>query len=42
MHFKDIEGMNTLKCPDTSHVDVRDTEAFTKQLFNVLHKEKII
>lgn len=42
IHFKDIYGMNTLQCPDTSHLDVSDTEAFTTQLFNVLHKEKII
>lgn len=42
LHFKDIEGMNALQCPDTSHLDVRDTEAFTVQLFNVLRKEKII
>lgn len=38
IHFKDIDEMNTLKCPDTSHLDVRDTEKFTTQLFNELVK----
>lgn len=41
LHFKDIDGMNILQCPDTSHLDVRDTETFTTQLFNELRKEKI-
>lgn len=42
VHFKDIEGMNKLQCPDTSHLDVRDTETFTVQLFNQLRRKKII
>jgi hypothetical protein len=41
IHFKDIEGMNTLQCPDTSHLDVSDQKRFTIQLFNELRKEKI-
>jgi hypothetical protein len=36
LHFKDIEGMNTLQCPDTSHLDVRDTAIFTEYLSNVI------
>lgn len=42
IHFKDIEGMRSLQCPDTSHLDVRDTETFTKALFEELIKDKII
>lgn len=42
MHFKDIDGMNTLQCPDTSHLDFRDIDAFTTQLFNALIREKVI
>ena len=42
MHFKDIGGMNCLRCPDTSHLDVRDTEAFTIQLFNELIRDQAI
>ena len=36
MHFKDIEEINTMQCPDTSHLDFRDTEAFTIRLLNEL------
>jgi hypothetical protein len=35
-HFRDIEGINQLQCPDTSHLDVRDKQAFTRLLFNRL------
>jgi len=36
LHFKDIDVINTLQCPDTSHLDVRDTEKFTQYLFNAV------
>lgn len=38
VHFKDIERVNTMKCPDTSHLDVRDTVTFTEQLFHLISK----
>lgn len=37
VHFKDIEEMNLLECPDASHIDFRDKEKFT----NTLAKELI-
>jgi hypothetical protein len=36
IHFKDIEGMKSLQCPDTSHLDVKDKKIFTSILFNQL------
>lgn len=42
LHFKDIDSMNELKCPDTSHLDARDTPAFTGLLFNELARRKLI
>jgi hypothetical protein len=42
IHFKDIDTINKLQCPDTSHLDVRDTAVFTTQLFNKLLRKKII
>lgn len=42
IHFKDIDGMTKLKCPDTSHLDLRDTPEFTTLLFNELVRRKIL
>lgn len=42
LHFKDIDGMNTLECPDTSHLNASDRETFTIQLFNELIRNKMI
>lgn len=36
IHFKDIDGMNTMQCPDTSHIDARDTVIFTEHLLNAI------
>lgn len=41
-HFQDIEGMNNLECPDTSHLDTRDTVVFTVWLLNELVRRKVI
>lgn len=41
LHFKDVDIINKLKCPDTSHLDYRDTEIFTIQLLKVLFPKKI-
>lgn len=38
VHFKDIETINKLQCPDTSHLDVRDTVIFTELLFKMILK----
>lgn len=32
IHFRDIGGMKDLQCPDTSHLDRRDTRPFTESL----------
>jgi hypothetical protein len=42
LHFRDIAGMKDLQCPDTSHLDMRDTEPFTKSLVNELLDKKAI
>jgi hypothetical protein len=42
VHFKDIDEVNNMQCPDTSHLDVRDTKAFTTKLFNILREENKI
>lgn len=34
IHFKNIECISTLQCPDTSHLDTKDTPEFTSLLFN--------
>lgn len=41
-HFKDIKGINKLQCPDTSHLDLRDTPKFTTRLLNELVRKKVI
>jgi hypothetical protein len=41
-HFKDIDGINVMQCPDTSHLDIKDTEAFTTHLVSKLRDKKII
>ncbi len=42
VHFKDIGGIDSLQCPDTSHLDVKDTAIFTTQLFRELLRRKLI
>jgi hypothetical protein len=36
VHFKDVPGLDQYALPDTSHLDFRDTAAFTNQLFTFL------
>jgi len=36
VHFKDVPGLDQFMLPDTSHLDFRDTAAFTDQLFTYL------
>jgi len=38
IHFMDVEGINKLQCPDTSHLDAKDTRTFTKYLFREILK----
>lgn len=40
IHFKDIDIINKLQCPETSHLDVSDTQVFTAKLFNELLRKK--
>lgn len=40
IHFKDIDVINKLQCPDTSHLDVRDKNTFTKVLIEKLFRDK--
>jgi hypothetical protein len=42
IHFKDIDSMASLMCPDTSHLDAKDTVPFTNSLLQELAKRKII
>lgn len=41
VHFKDVEGFARLQCPDTSHLDFRDTPEFTTLLFSELVKRNV-
>jgi hypothetical protein len=41
IHFKDVESMRNLRCPDTSHLDKRDISEFTNALITELQKLKI-
>lgn len=36
VHFNDVEGLNEIDLPDSSHVDQKDTIEFTEILFNYL------
>jgi hypothetical protein len=36
IHFLDIPGMKDFKLPDTSHIDYRDKESFTRKLLDAL------
>ena len=39
-HFKDMDVIKDMRCPDSSHLDARDTETFTRLLFNELFGKK--
>ncbi len=41
IHFRDIDSMLTLECPDTSHLDKRDTKVFTESLILELMKRRV-
>ncbi|MCA9111936.1 MAG: hypothetical protein KDA52_18425 [Planctomycetaceae bacterium] len=34
IHFRDVPGLAHFECPDTSHLDYRDTDAFTNALID--------
>ncbi len=36
VHFLDVEGMRQFKLPDSSHIDLRDKDAFTQTLLDAL------
>lgn len=40
LHFKDMDVVKNLACPDSSHLDRRDTKIFTLQLFSELIGKK--
>ena len=42
IHFKDMEVINNMQCPDTSHLDMRDTAQFTTLLMNELVTDNIL
>jgi hypothetical protein len=42
MHFIHIPEMARLKCPDTSHLDLKDTPEFTKALVKELIKIRLV
>ncbi len=41
IHFKDSPELRIFQCPDTSHLDVKDTEAFTVALIREIQKKKL-
>ena len=42
VHFKDVYGMRSFECPDTSHLDAKDTIPFTKILLEELRRKEIM
>jgi hypothetical protein len=42
INLMDYEWIHDLCCPDTSHIDFRDSPYFTKKLFDELQKRNII
>lgn len=42
LHFNDIEGMNAFDLPDSSHLDYKDSQAFTETLVQYLLNHKVI
>jgi hypothetical protein len=40
IHFQDYEGLNRFECPDTSHLDASDIDAFTNNLLDVLDQKR--
>lgn len=40
IHFKDYESLSNFDCPDSSHLDAKDSPAFTKALVDIV-KSKI-
>ncbi len=42
IHFKDVPGLAIFDCPDTSHLDYRDTDAFTNALLDECVRQKIL
>lgn len=41
-HFQDIEGMSTYDLPDTSHLDAKDREAFTRKMQNAFEQAGLL
>lgn len=41
LHFADVPGMRDFDVPDTSHLDARDREAFTRQLVEALSDRRV-
>lgn len=41
IHFKNIDSINKLQCPDTSHLDAKDTKTFTMIVFNAIANRKL-
>ncbi len=42
VHFYDVPGMRDFELPDSSHLDLRDRDAFTHLLLNELQRMKIL
>ena len=42
IHFKDVPGLDQFDLPDDSHMDQRDSDAFTRILFNYIKKENLL
>ncbi len=42
IHFEDYPTLSQFECPDGSHLDVRDAEAFTRALVEILKDQGVI
>lgn len=42
IHFRDVPGMASLDCPDSSHLDQRDKAVFTRLLVEELQRRQVL
>lgn len=42
IHYRDIEALRRFRCPDTSHLDMRDAPRFTSTLWDVLEERRFL
>jgi len=42
LHFEDYRGLSGYRCPDGSHLDVRDARTFTRELARILRAKRLL